>query len=75
MLTREEIKCKLDSYLVELGSAKLNALRFDEEFSYEPFTIFKIKRYNRIIHENYIYCQAGLDETEILQIINTNLYE
>lgn len=66
--------CKLDNEIMRIGSKKLDSVKYDFKFD-SCFTIYKLKRFQRILSDNYNFCSLGLLEVDVLETINKNINE
>jgi hypothetical protein len=68
------LNCKLDKEIMKIGSKKLDSVKFDFKFD-GCFTIYKLKRFQRLLSDNYNFCSLGILEDTVLEQINKNINE
>ena len=72
MLDKENLLCNIENEIIKIGNNKLFSIRYDKESKCGAFDIHLLKIFERILSDNYKFCNLSIKKETVLEIINKN---
>lgn len=73
MLNKENLLCNIENEIIKIGNNKLYSIKYDKESKCGAFDIYLLKIFERILSDDYKFCNLSINEETILEIINKNI--